>query len=144
MATTADSSLVFRTADEKVTKPPQFSKPDQTPGTAVRDEETELVATYKEVVGKPFVAVHYDVANIWDDPDGGFAEEINTIENYIKKMVTEKRLENSTDKAKVFLKEAEKAAGVDPKESTLVKIIKVAAFVKMKKEIDEAVKEITK
>lgn len=131
----ADS--VFRTADTTPTEAPE-TVVDTTPKVSEKgDTSTKLVATYQDATGTPYTAQHYEIANLWD-AEKGFQSEVSTIESYIKDLVSDDRLDNSTDSADKWFKQAEKKAGVTPDDTTTTKLIKLSAWVKMQREIDSA------
>lgn len=133
----ADST--FRTADS-TPAPTVETKVDTTPGVAEKgDTSTKLVATYQEATGHPYTAQYYDITNLWDAPKG-FQREVGTIESYIKEMVTDDRLDNSTEAADKWYAQAEKKAGVTEEDSTTTKLIKLTAWVNMQREIESAMK----
>lgn len=66
----------------------------------------------------------------WEDPEGGFKDEVKTIDNYLKKLVNSGNMDNSVENAKEKLKTIEKMVGADKTERTVVKIAKIAAYIK--------------
>lgn len=133
----ADS--VFRSASDIPTQESTEQVVDKTPGVSEKgDTSTKLVATYQEATGHPYTAQFYDITNIWKEQKGGFESEVNTIESYIKDLVVDDQLDNSTESADKWLKSAEKKAGVTPEDTTTTKLIKVSAWIRMQREIKQA------
>jgi hypothetical protein len=131
------AETVFRSAQSNDV--PQ-SEPvvDKTPGTSEKgDTSTKLVATYQEATGNPYTAQFYDITNVWNQ-EKGFQNEVATIEGYVKDLVTDDQLDNSTEAADKWYKLAEKKAGVTPEDTTSLKLIKLSAWVKMQREIKAA------
>lgn len=135
------SETVFREAvSEPVTKTEPI-KTDKTPGVADgKDSSSKLVATYEDSVGHPYVAQYYEITNIWKEPKGGFESEVRTIESYIKDMVSDDRMDNSTEAADKWLRDLERKADVDKTESTATKLIRMAAYIRMQRDIESAMK----
>lgn len=130
---------VFRTAQASDTTPKTEPVVDKTPGVTEKgDTSTKLVATYQDATGTPYTANYYQITNIWKEPSGGFESEVSAIESYIKDLVSDDQLDNSTEAADKWYKQAEKKANITPEDTTTTKLIKLAAWVKMQKEIRTA------
>lgn len=106
-----------------------------------KDTTTTLVATYKDATGHPYSANYFEVTNIWDRADHGYQDELNAIDSYLQDQVKAGKLDNSTKSALKFMQKAEKKAGVEDGESTHLRIIKTLAYIRMRMEIDEAMKK---
>lgn len=112
---------------------------DKTSGVSEKgDSSTKLVATYQEATGTPYTAQYYEISNVWKEKTGGFESEVSTIESYIKDLVVDDQLDNSTEAADKWYKLAEKKAGVTPEDTTTSKLIKLSAWVRMQREIKAA------
>lgn len=132
------ADAVFRTAQTD-NQPQQEQVVDKTPGVSEKgDSSTKLVATYQEATGHPYTAQYYDITNIWKEKTGGFESEVSTIESYIKDLVVDDQLDNSTEAADTWFKQAEKKAGVTPEDTTTTKLIKVSAWIRMQRDIKQA------
>lgn len=132
------ADAVFRTAQTD-NQPQQEQVVDKTPGISEKgDSSTKLVATYQEATGHPYTAQYYDITNIWKEKTGGFESEVSTIESYIKDLVVDDQLDNSTEAADTWFKQAEKKAGVTPEDTTTTKLIKVSAWIRMQRDIKQA------
>lgn len=134
------ADVTFRTATPpNATKEAAHAEIDTTPGTSQKgDTSTKLVATYEEATGTPYTAQYYDITNIWQEEKGGFKEEVRNIEYYLQQQVAAQKLDNSLEAADKWYSEAEKRAGIAPEESTAIKLIKLAAYVRMQQDIDSA------
>lgn len=100
--------------------------------TPKAEKASDLLATYQQETGKPFVVDHYEIAH-WDSDDGGgFKNEATKIEGFLKELVEKKHLDNSTKAAKDFISRLEKEAGVK-NDSTARKMIKLAAYIDYKR-----------
>lgn len=129
---------VFRTA--QVEAPAKEVKPANKPitdsGSPVVTHAPELLATYQDDMGKPYVAQYLDIENIWDREEN-LTNEINTIEGYLREQIKKGKLENSTKSGEKFLKELEKKAGTNPYESATKRIQRILAYIEFRNVVDE-------
>lgn len=129
------ADITFRSKTDTDTPQPE-QVADKTPGVSEKgDTSTKLIATYEDATGTPYTAQYYDIANIWKEKKGGFESEVRTIESYIKDMVANDELDNTTDAADKLYTEIEKKAGVTDEPSTATKLIKLAAYIRMQRDI---------
>jgi len=83
---------------------------------------------YKSQNGKPYIVDHYQIGDTWQDSDGGFKVEINTIDTYLREKIESGIMENSIPAIKEAIKKIEKACGVNKEDRTVNKIAKVSAY----------------
>lgn len=94
-----------------------------------------LLATYADDQGKPYVANYLEIEDVWKrQPE--LKLEVETIEGYLRKLVSEGKLDNSTRAAAKYLKEMEKKAGSNPYDSANQRIAKLLAYIDFKKVVD--------
>jgi hypothetical protein len=110
---------------------------DSTTSTMITEDT--LIYTYEQENGHPYTAKHYGISDVYDSEL--FGKEVGTVEAYLKALVEDKQLDNSTEAAKKLLKKLEKQAGIDPTEPTNARIEKLAAFVRFKDEVRQHDKE---
>jgi len=82
---------------------------------------------YHREKGKPYIADYFGLGELWQDKVGGFKEELDTIDNYVKDEIEQGRLDNSTESVKELLKSIEKQIG-NKTERVTIKIAQMAAF----------------
>lgn len=111
----------------------------ETPKAEVKATTTEhapeLVATYSEDMGKPYVAKYMDIEGVWDK-EPTMALEVKTIESFIQNQVKKGDLDNSTRATDKYLKEIEKKAGLTGYETATKRISAILAYIDFKKVID--------
>lgn len=98
-------------------------------------EVPELLATYSEDQGKPYVAKYLDIENVWDQ-DSTLKHEVETIEGYIKDQISKGNLDNSVLAGDKFLKEMEKKAQISPYETSINKITKLLAYIEFRRVVE--------
>jgi hypothetical protein len=96
-------------------------------GDNVQTHAPELVATYMEDMGKPYVAKYLNIESFADRPE--FARDLAEIEGFIKDRVAKGELDNSTKAADKYLKDLERKAGLTTYESTNQRITKLLAYI---------------
>lgn len=130
------SESVFRTAaPAPVATSTDSAKGVDSPGVAPDTHEASLFATYEEDQGNPYSADYFEVKSIWKD-EPTLANELKTIEGYIREKVTSKQLENNTKSAKKFIQELEKKAGTNQYENTNKRIQKLLAYIEFRKVVE--------
>lgn len=128
---------VFRTAPE----PSQSvsDEPKQTPviesGSPVETHAPELLATYRDDMGKPYVAEYLGVDSVWDQ-DKSLQRDVEEIEGYLQEQVKNGVLDNSTRAGKEFLKQLERDAGLTRYESGANRIQKLLAYIDFKRVVN--------
>jgi hypothetical protein len=90
---------------------------------------------YRSEHKKPFCADFFELGEFGDN--SVYDDDIGEIENYLKKNVESGKMSNSTTAAKDKLKQMEKMVGYDKTERTVVKMAKLAAYVKFLQATDE-------
>lgn len=88
---------------------------------------------YQRETNESYVAKRYDLGDTWNDP-AGFKEEVGQIEKFFKGEIERGKLDNTTKAVEAKIKEYEQVAGIDKTERTVMKIAKLAAYVKFLRE----------
>lgn len=91
---------------------------------------------YETQNGKPFVVDHYELSDHWKDYEGGFGEEVATIDEYIQSKIQNGELANSQSAIKEELKKIEKATNMNKEERIVIKLGNISAYVKFLMESD--------
>lgn len=102
----------------------------------VQTKVPELLATYSEDQGKPYVAKYYDIENIWDDQPS-MRYEVNLIEGFLQDQIKQGKLDNSVKAGEDFLKDLERRAEISPYESVNQKITKLIAYIEFRRIVDK-------
>jgi len=94
---------------------------------------------YEQENGKPYLVEIFELGEHWADRVGGFNEEIQAIEDYLREQVTSREIDNSLKGVKNRIKEIEKVVGVDKEDRAVIKLEVMAEYVKflMKKELNQ-------
>jgi hypothetical protein len=126
------SDTTFRAAVE----PTESVTPDvDTSNSAISTEsKNDLVATYMDEKGKPYVAKYLQVENLANEPE--YKRDLGEIEGFIKDRVTKGKLENSTRATDKYLKEIEKKAGLTGYENANKKISSLLAYIDFIRKIE--------
>jgi hypothetical protein len=90
---------------------------------------------YRSEYKKPFCADFFELGDIGDNSI--YDDDIGKIETYLKEQIDKGKMTNSITSAKEKLKQMEKMIGYDKTERTVVKMAKLAAYVKFLSETDE-------
>lgn len=123
----ADS--VFRTRSEATPQEAGEGPEGKTEQSISSSKEvTPPYRSYQQQTGKPYVAEHFDLGEYWDDPSGGFQEEIGQINAYLTHKIDNGEIADTVEAVKNELKEMEKTNGLKKEERKIVKIGKIAAY----------------
>lgn len=123
----------FRTAvepDKAADTPAPAEAPADTSASSVV-KLPDLLATFQDESGKPYAAEYFDVKDMWNK-EAGLKYELETIEGYLKKQVSEGKLANNTKAAADFMKSMEKEAKIQRFDSAVQRITKLVAFIEFK------------
>ena len=88
---------------------------------------------YEQVNRKPYTVEHYQLGDRWEE---GYAEEVATIEAYLKNKIDTGEIANSISAVKYELKNLEKINNLVHEERSVVKTGIIAAYVKFLMETD--------
>jgi hypothetical protein len=138
------NDVVVRT---RIEQPEQTELPKPTGKEIVTPKEdgVEVPFTdYELTKHKPYTADYFDIGPLWEDKVGGFKPEMLEIENYITNKIKQGQIDNTVKAVKEFYKKVEKLSGIDKTERTVVRIAKMAAYIKFMNESDGINKNNTK
>jgi hypothetical protein len=121
---------VFRTAQEQTEEQPLPA--DAKVESSVKVSVPELLVSYEEDQGKPYVAKYFDVGDTWNK-EKGLERDIKEIDGFLKEQVSKGNLDNSTKAADQFIKELERKAGLSRYESVNNRISKLLAYIDFKR-----------
>jgi hypothetical protein len=99
---------------------------------------------YQKEHGKPHTVEYFGLSDTWNDPQGGFPEEVGVVEEYFKGLIESGRLANSTKAIQGRLKEIEKAIGTKNEERVVMRMAKVSAYIKFLMETDKTESNLRK
>ena len=126
------SETTFRTAIEPTESTPV--KVDTSNSAISTESKNDLVATYSDEHGKPYVAKYLAVESIANEPE--YKRDLGEIEGFIKDRVEKKQLENSTRATDKYLKELEKKAGLTGYENANKRISSLLAYIDFVRKIE--------
>ena len=105
-------------------------------GTTVDADVPVPYLDFKNTHNKPFTAEYFELGNLWNDRDGGFQSELNTIESYMFNLIGDGKIANSTEAVTAKIKSMEKQAGIKKFDTTNNRIAKVSAFTKFLRDVE--------
>lgn len=106
-----------------------------TQGSIVNDVPVPFT-DYQTANLKPYPVDYFELGDLWDDPQGGFSEEVETINSYLKSKVEKGEIANTIKAAKYELNQLEKMNNLKHEERAVVKIGTLAAYIKFLTETD--------
>lgn len=89
---------------------------------------------YRSEHKRPFCADFFELGEQGNEEV--YEDDIGEIESYLKDQISQGKMPNDTKMAKEKLKQMEKMVGYDKTERTVVKMAKLAAYVKFLRETD--------
>jgi hypothetical protein len=95
---------------------------------------------YESEHKKPFIADHYELGNSYTE----FSDEISEIEGFFKDRADRGIISNDTKTVKDLISKYEKMANIGKEERKVVKIAKLAAYVKFLQQTKEIEKMVEK
>ena len=135
---------VFRSKiNDKTAETAEPKKSDGSSSSVVDSVEVPYT-DYETAHQKPYTVEHFKLDDLWDDPEGGFNEEISTIEKYFKHKIDTGDMANSVSAVKNELKELEKINNLKNEERITLKLGVLAAYVKFLMETDGIMTKVRK
>lgn len=127
-------STTFRSAQSDT--PAETATPSTVnPTIGQVDTNVEVPFTdYKKMNQKPYLVDYLGLGDLWDDPQGGYEEEVSTIEKYFAERIENGEIPNSISAVKNELKELEKINNLKHEERVSVKSGVLASYVKFLQE----------
>lgn len=129
------TSTTFRT---KVTSQVAESRPPapaQPLGRITTDVEAPFTGYHKQN-GAPFTVEYFDLGDLWDDPKGGFSEEVSTLEQYFQHKIQQGDISDSVSSIKSVLKDMEKVNNLKNEDRKVIKLGVLSAYAKFLMETD--------
>jgi len=135
---------IFRSKlNEKTAETAEPKKSDGSSSSIVDSVEVPYT-DYEIAHQKPYTVEHFKLDDLWDDPEGGFNEEISTIEKYFKHKIDTEEMANSVSAVKNELKELEKINNLKNEERITLKLGVLTAYVKFLMETDGIMTKVRK
>jgi hypothetical protein len=91
---------------------------------------------YSKQYSHPYTVDHFQLGDTWDDPQGGFHNEVTTIEDYVSRKIESGEIANSKEAVKEMIKGIEKINNVKKEERAIVKIQTLSAYIDFLNKID--------
>jgi len=135
--------MAFKTAATPDTGPKPVKSSNET-HSEVSSEVEVPYTDYEGQNGKPFTVDHYELSDYWNDLEGGFGEEVATIESYMKSQIERGEIANSQKAIKLELKKIEKLTNMTKEERTTVKLGNIAAYAKFLMEANNIKNKVKK
>lgn len=119
---------VFRTKIEPVEDKQPVSEIKSSPTGPISSDIEVPFNDYHKVHGKPYLVDHFKLGDTWDNPDGGFPHEIETLNTYIKDQIDDGEVANSVTAINNLIKKMEKFNNLNNEERSVVKIEVLAHY----------------
>lgn len=126
----------FRKAIAEAPSVPTVQSVPQELKATSTEHAPELVATYAEDMGNPYVAKLLGLESVWDK-EPTMAREIKELEGYIQEQVRIGKLDNSTRATDRYFKDMERKAGLTGYESATKRISSLLAYIDFRRVVDE-------
>jgi hypothetical protein len=122
------NNTVFRTKQNEETIQ---EKLPEAPKELKQISETEVetpYSLYESTHEKPLIADYFQLGDQWNDSLGGFKEEVDKVENYLKKKVRTGELQDTIPAVKDHIKSLYKLCSINKNERVTMQIEKLAAY----------------
>jgi hypothetical protein len=108
--------------------------PQVEPKTPIRTSEEgskiEVPYTdYEQQTNHPYLVDHFKLGDKWDDPQGGFPNEVRLIESYIQDKIKSGEVANSIKAIQGVIKDMEKFNNLKGEERAVVKLEVLSHYV---------------
>jgi len=123
------ASDIYRAAE--VAKTPDIAPQKEGDKVSVPTEDSIPVphTEYSKEHNHPFTVDYFKLGETWQDSAGGFQEEVDSIEAYMKSQIDLGRIDNSTEAVKSKLDKIYKMCGIDKSERVTMQIEKLSAYI---------------
>lgn len=122
------TSTTFKQLNNESAKTEILPKGKDQPNQPVVEVEPPFL-DYHSQKGKPLSVEYFELGDTWKLSDG-FEKEITDIEEYFKEEVESGEIANSPKAVKNELKKIEKLLGLKDEERTVMRVGKVAAYIR--------------
>lgn len=95
----------------------------------------DLLYTYQDEAKHPYTAKYLGIENVWNK-EPVLKSEVDLLESYLRKMVVDKKIDNNVSSAKKYLEYLEGKAGIEPFESTTIRVAKLLKYINFRKVVD--------
>jgi hypothetical protein len=130
------TDITFKTAEPQSETPkPVAVNKEEIVGSDTEDNKPLTIAINE--TKSPFSARYFDITNLSESET--FKDELNTIDQYLLKLVSTGKLKDDSKSALKKIKSIEKMANIEDTESNARKMMKLSAFVKYLQQIDYAI-----
>jgi len=124
-----------------VVTPKVIATPPSDPKTVAKTDDVEAPYTSYEVDNNhSYLVDHYELGESASE----FTDEIKTIDGYFKSQADRGKIDNSVSTIKSLIAKYEKMANIDKSERTVMKVAKLAEYVKFLKSTEEIDKNLEK
>lgn len=134
----------YRVAQEVDSSPPPTAQAPKDKSRVLVSEVEPPFTSYEQDKGKPFLVDHYELGSLWEDADGGYANEVQTINSYLDYLIESGEVNNTIDAVKNKLKSIEKVIGINKDARTAVRVGQIAAHVEYLMKLDNIKKTAAK
>lgn len=108
-----------------------------TPAQGPIDDGVEVpFSSYTKAHQKPYTVEHFGLSELWDDPEGGFQEEVGTLERYLQHQIERGEVMDSVESVKKELKRLEKENDLQKEDRVTIKLGILSAYAKFLMETD--------
>lgn len=97
---------------------------------------------YHKSHGKPYSVEYFGLGDSWNEDLGGFSHEINAIESYFANNIKTGKVANDVKAVLNRLKEVEKVSGASKEDRVVMKIGKVASYLRFLNDVDSKEREV--
>jgi hypothetical protein len=124
---------VFRQKQDVVQQQEQEAVP-QAPRAHVLtpvDTGVEVPFTdYQRAHQKPYTVEYFGLSNLWDDPQGGFIDEVGAIEKYFQHKIDTGQMSNDIESVKQEIRQLEKINNLSKENRVSIKLGVLSSYVK--------------
>lgn len=99
------------------------------PSRASETHEEVPYLDYENANSYPYLVDYFELGDTWNDPQGGFPQEIQKIKEYVGEKIESGELANSVSAVKTLLKGMEKVNNLTKEERAVVKVEVLANYV---------------
>lgn len=125
------TNTVFRSQQTEISSDNNQSLPKGSQSTTGGGDDTIEVPylDYENQKGNPFIVDYYKLGSTWQESLGGFAKEVQLINNHIKNKIESGEIANSQSAVKELIKTMEKTNNLQKEERVVIKMEILAAYV---------------
>ena len=137
---------IFRTKNEskESSEPVKETKVTDTSIGSVDDNIEVPYSDYKKMKSKPYTVDFFNLGQYWNDPSGGYQEEIEVIEDYFNSKIDSGKIANTVDAVKYELKEIERINNLTHESRIPVKIGVIKEYIKFLRHVDSINRKVTR